>query len=189
MSEPSTESAPARRDFVATLEALRESGDRGALATLRRGLADVNGDFTIYRIIGRAMPNDLSEWEESCYRLVACLYAAHQDNDDSADSLGASAHLLWSRLGDGGNSLDIRFTALLNAEAEDLPVRLRHLFSQLAAQDVPVNYRTLLNDLRYWTSERRTTQRRWARDYWAQEQEDPSDTPSVPTAEQNNVQA
>lgn len=180
MSEPQTTSASPPHPFIAMLEQLKASNDRGALATLRRGLSDINGDFGLYRIIGRAIPP--SEIDDTPYRLVACLFAAHQHHDDAAGSLGSSTGVLRSRLGDGASSLDIRFTALLNADTEDLPVRLRHLFSQLVTNDVAVNYGQLLTDLKYWSSQKRRAQRRWARDYWAPEQEEQTQAEQGTTA-------
>jgi len=63
-------------------------------------------------------------------------------------------------------SVPRRFAALLDSHPDDLPQRLRHAISLLRSKDVPVNWTRLLSDLLNWNAERRSVQRRWARDFW-----------------------
>lgn len=155
--------------FIDRLEALKQEGDRAALARLRRSLADYGQDFSAYAVLGSALPAKASAWTLESYLLVAGLFAMHQKHSTGGNTLGWSLRLLREALGDvGGKSLDLLVAALLNADREDLPVRLRHIITRLASpkETIAVDYGQLLRDLLRWNTPRRTAQRRWAHDYW-----------------------
>ena len=62
--------------FVSYLEGLRE--DRGALASLRRGLGRPPGTVAdMYRYVVRWLPDDAPRWREDAYYLIAALFAYH----------------------------------------------------------------------------------------------------------------
>jgi CRISPR system Cascade subunit CasB len=138
--------------------------DRATLAKLRRGLGKPVGkggerDIWLFRSLAGAAPDD-----EEPAALIASLFAMHPK--DGNGGLGTA----FRRLFDGRKespSVEKRFAALLDADAEDLPDRLRHAISLLKADDIPIDWRTLLQDLVDWDRERRRVQRRWAREFWA----------------------
>lgn len=189
---PRTKRDDADERFVAWLRKLDREDDRGALAKLRRSLVNFGEDFSAYAVLGGALPAGLPEWKLEDYVLVAGLSAMHRDWADDDRSLGNSLRRLRHALSDAGEgSLDLLFTALLNAEREDLPVRLRHVIARLAAREIAVDYARLLADLGRWQHPRRFVQRRWAHDYWVGERphgetgqpdDETADTPAEPDA-------
>lgn len=148
------------------LEHFRDQEDRASLAILRRGLSDFGRDFSIYAVVGSALPQEAPPRDIDLHLLVACLFATHPTGVDYSRSFGASAHALSNSLVFGQESLDARFSALLNAAEEDLPIRLRHMISLLKSKDIGVDYRRLLRDLLQWNHGSRWVQKKWARDYW-----------------------
>lgn len=187
-----------RRDaFIDYLLELQEEGDRASLAILRRGLMDFGRDFAIYRVVGYKLPYGVLPWQTDLYLLTACLFAMHgiahvAEDDKDSQSLGRSMRTIRQQieaeLKEGSKSLDQRFAAILNSDAIDLPIRLRHLFSLLKAKEVAVDYYTLLSDLLAWNAPSRYVQKRWARDYWTGEDDD-KNTPSEQTNEAKNMEA
>ena len=151
--------------FVTYLESLAE--DRAALAALRRGLGEAPGAAPeMYRYVVPRLPANLPRWHEDQYYLVASLFGLHP----LAGGSGNMGHHFAQAAVDGGNedavAIERRFTILLNAHADDLPFLLRQAISYLQSKDIPVNYHQLLGDLRWWNSERRSVQRRWANAFW-----------------------
>lgn len=155
--------------LVAALKRLTGGGDRerdsAALAKLRRGLGRPVGqggerDVWLYRHLGGAKP----EHEEPA-ALVASLFALHPAAGGSGN-LGAAFRRLYALMNESP-SVEKRFAALLDAEAEDLHGRLRQAVSLLKAKEVAIDWKQLLYDLLRWDAEKRPVQRRWARDFWA----------------------
>jgi CRISPR system Cascade subunit CasB len=147
--------------FIEYLRSHRE--DRAMLAGLRRGLGKVPG--TEPETFPYVVPflSEGTRWaQERATFLVASLYGQHPLPGGSG-SLGASLHKMRAK---ASESLDKRFTALLNAHADDLHHSLRHIVSLLRSYDVPVDWLQLLNDLPFWSHEDRFIQRSWAKDYW-----------------------
>ena len=153
--------------FIGHLEQLEQQDDRGALATLRRSLVDPGNNFSAFPIIGSFFPPDIKPWELERLLVVAGLYAIHQSNMADGKSLGHSLRRLRTAVTDQDHhSLDLLVSALLNAEEEDLSIRLRHVVSRLASKDIAIDYAQLLRDVRAWSNSRRYVQRKWAHDYW-----------------------
>jgi len=160
---------PAEKDWwgwrlVAYLEDLRDRGDRGALAALRRGLQRAPGeDPATYPYVVPWLPKEAGRWEEDAAYLVASLFASHSDVGGFG-TLGAA----FGRLAAASNreSVERRFVALLSADAEDLPKHLRHAVSLLRAGEVSVAWERLLTDILHWGHESGYVQRRWAKDFW-----------------------
>lgn len=176
---------PQNEKFVSHLLNLlaraRESGSaRAALARLRRATAgDPRYDPRVFEAVGAALPAEARGWDLDAHLLTACLFALYVQGRDALPegrlpgrrgSLGASACFLRRKMERdgkaGAESLDRRFTALLETPAEDLDVRLRRLLHLLRSHDVPIRFDLLLSDLRQWKWGRRYVARRWAEDYW-----------------------
>lgn len=174
--------------FVARLERLRDEGNRGALATLRRSLSNPGRDFSAYTVIGAHLSLAPSRNVDD-FVLVASLFAFHPLSIADGRSLGASLRVLRARLDGGEDSLDLMVAAVLNADDEDIPVRIRHVISRLASKEVPVDYRRLLRDLVAWSHPDRYVQKRWAKDYWVGTPvDDATDTDTSPSTMQTEAE-
>lgn len=174
-------STPTRleHNFITHLVSLTDGTQRdgrAALAALRRGLGKPPGTAAeTFPIVAPFAP-DGPGWDADCYYLVGSLFAAHPQNwanpdgNDRRTNLGAS---LRRATRDSGG-VEAALVALLNSEREELPERLRHSIGLCAAAavPVPVDWAQLLHDLRYWSSDRRDVQRRWATSYWKSETEE-----------------
>ena len=142
--------------FIGYLESLRDRGDRAALATLRRTSGKEPGaPPEAYPIIIPYLPEHARERVERAYFLVGSLFALHQkswpraEGDKSAHDFGASMRVLASRRPDGG--VERRFGALIacsEAELGEHPPCGRLLKSE----DVAIDWRRLLSDLRNGTT-------------------------------------
>ena len=99
--------------------------------------------------------------------MVASLFALHPENwkhgDDGVTNFGAS----FRRLAAESGSIESRFTALLNANHEELAVHLRHAVSLMRSKSIPVDWAQLLRDIQFWNAESRAVQRDWARAFWS----------------------
>jgi CRISPR system Cascade subunit CasB len=162
--------------FFGHLQALasrRDSGARGALAALRRGLGKPPGTaFEMWPQVEPYLDSGTASWEEDACYLVAALFAYwHQGGPSVAahppDNFGASMARL--RTPDVGPSLELRLTALLKSHRDDLPVHLRQAIGQLKAKGVPVHWRRLWLDILNWDHEDSWVQRAWARSFWGQD--------------------
>ena len=178
------EHASREERFIVYLEQLRDRDDRAALAACRRGLGNAPGTALCMAPFVEPWVRGLRKWERCCYYLVAALFASHPgrrlihdgapQRKNSRRNLGhVFAGVVDAYTSEGVQSesarkrLERRFTALLNAHSEDLPRRLRHAISLAKSQHVPVDYLTLLRDLRFWESESHWVQQRWAAAFWA----------------------
>lgn len=165
--------------FVDHLLKLRDR-DRGALAALRHSLAFEPGDDPkayphVERFVGR-------EWHASDARrlalyAVAGLFAAHPVNHSR--SLPAALGQVMREK--DRPSLELRFRALLEADAESLMPHLRQAVSLLAAEGMGYDHAGLLSDLGLLLSDRADPQwrddirRRWARQFYSALQAEPAE--------------
>jgi CRISPR system Cascade subunit CasB len=152
--------------FMDRLKQLAEGQDRGALASLRRGLGQPPGTVAdMYRYVEPFLGEQGSSarFKESAFYLVAALFALHPKSTDEGN-LGA--HLAKTRTENGADALERRFTALLAAHPDDLPEYLRQSVSFLKSKEEPVNWKRLLRDLQNWGREDHSVQREWARSFW-----------------------
>lgn len=140
--------------------------DRAALANLRSGLRRRDGRaMEMYPYIGRFLSENTNRSREHAIFTVAALFAYYPDANNTKGDLGASLRELKN---DEGDSVEKRFVALLNAEAEDLPVYLRQIIGLLKSNEKPVgvNWEKLFDDIVRWESDSRFVQKRWARSFW-----------------------
>jgi CRISPR system Cascade subunit CasB len=160
--------------FVEYLRQLKER-DRGALATLRHSLTFSPGDYPkayplVERFVGR-------EWHANDARrlalyAVAGLFASHPVHQ-SATLAAAWGELMRDK---ERPSLEQRFIALLEADAESVMSHLRQGISLLAAAGQGFNYEVLLGDLSTALNDRADPEardrlkRRWARDFYREQE-------------------
>jgi CRISPR system Cascade subunit CasB len=134
----------------------------------------------------RYLPPGLgNERDEDAMCFVASLFAFHpllwQKTDDRLwTNIGASLRMLaadeFERTGEMPSRIESRLEAVLQCHRDDLPEHLRRIVGLLKAQDVPVDWAQLLNDIARWAWVRRPVQREWARAFWRPGQGTDSDT-------------
>lgn len=176
--------------FISRLERL----DTAGRARLKRNAGrTINESRNVFDVFFAIMPQTITRDQEKAetYFLVATLYAFGTRRDslrpgNPPRSLGASLRRIR---GDGGDerrsSLDKRVEALLEADREQLPFRLRQIVSLLKANEVAVNWPQLLRDILWWESPLRSVQRRWAEDFYVGAYELP--TSSIPAESESTL--
>jgi len=119
------------------------------------------------------LPPMLRAEEEEPYYLVASLFASHPSTWHRGDqhylqtNFGASIQRV--RNAARSESIEARFVALLSCHRADLPEHLRHAVALCKAHEVRIDWLQLLTDISRWDEPRRSTQRQWARAFWAEE--------------------
>ena len=156
---------------------------RGKLANLRYAMRDrLHADYPVGRVFpalevgGLTNDPDRNEWRT----LIAGLFGfAHDDVQDMTGvSLGAALRSLFERR--ENNSLERRFMALLNADAEHLPGHLRQSVSLLKAESIGLDWEMFLTDVCAWRVTGKPVQKRWIQDYYRSRRD--SDSALEPTA-------
>lgn len=149
---------------------LQESADKDSalVATLRRSASYPPGLYPPAFPYIELSLIELGEQRRATAYLVAGYWALAARREIGVPlRLPLAVKALMVNNQQGGKSLEARFTTLLDADSDELPWRLRHLTSQLAAAKIAVDWPSLLNDLWQWGSEKRWVQTAWARDFWA----------------------
>ena len=151
--------------FIDYLENLKKIENRGALASLRRGLQhDVGTCIDMYKYIIPWTKN-MGEWERNIHYLVASLFAYHPSST-STGHMGDVFHIISQKRG-SNNSLELRFVTLLRSNPEDLPIHLRQAISIAKSESIPINWHELLYDLKRWPYESKyPPYEKWANSFW-----------------------
>ena len=151
-----------QKNFIGYLLGLAQDGreDRGALADLRSGLGREPGDMArVHKHVVPYLPE--KNYEDRWYYLAATLFGAYPEHR-SGRSLGGAFAPLRAK----SDSMESRFVALLNADAEDLGDHLRHAVSLLKSNEQPLDWFRFFEDLLQWEHPDRHVQLRWARDFY-----------------------
>ena len=139
--------------------------DRATLARLREGLREKDGRaMEMYPFIGRFLSEKSKPSYENAVFMVAALFAYYPTAKDTTDNLGASLRKYQQET--KSDSVEKRFVALLNAEAEDLPTYLRQIIGLLKSKDIGVNWEQIFDGIQSWNSDKRFVQRKWAFGFW-----------------------
>jgi CRISPR system Cascade subunit CasB len=162
-------------EFVADLEKLAAPPrpDLGTLAKLRRGLGKRPWEVPdMFPFVVPRLPAEEHSWRDSCYFLVASLFASHplsaKPENGVTPDFGATVAQLRDTDGTGSESVERRFSILLVSSEDELPDRLRSAVGLLRTRQIPIGWTQLSRDLINWNSQWRTVQRRWARSFWSQ---------------------
>ncbi len=152
-----------RESFVLHLERLHDTGNRGALAALKRGLGrrDPELNFEGSRWVAPWLPDGLSQREVREAYLVAALFASHPMKGGKGN-IGTAI----GKIPDPSDSIEKRFIALVDSDEEDFPVHIRQAVSLLKANDVPVNWKQLMKDICYWGHPDKFVQKKWVSEFW-----------------------
>lgn len=155
--------------FVSRLETL----DAGGRARLKRNAGrSLNEARDAYQVFFSILPPRVThERDQETYFLIATLYAVGTRREQPRPfnpprSLGASLRRIRGDSEERRVSLDKRVEALLEADREQVSFRLRQLVSLLAANELAVDWRQLLRDVRGWEIGEGRVQRRWAEHYF-----------------------
>lgn len=147
--------------------------DTRVRAVLRRSLTfDPGAHPPAYPYVEPFLADDDSPWRRQVHYLVAALWAVHWREGRPMPALTvaqafaryALQHHDREQLDKGNSSTERRFVALLDADAEQLPQRLRQATALL--KDETLDFAALLADLRYWQAHHKLTQQKWAREYY-----------------------
>lgn len=150
--------------FIERLEewTLKDSKVR---AILRRSLTFDPGQFThAFRYVEPFLKAEESNWRREMHYLVAGLWAAHWKEGHSENKLSLAVACAHHMESSGSGSTEDRFIAVIDADGDQLPHRLRHLVALL--KDYPIDFSALLRDLVHWKSERKSSQNAWAREFY-----------------------
>lgn len=135
-------------------------------AVLRRSLAFPPGTWPDAFPYIEPFVANAEGWTRSAAYLVAGLFAI-PGGDIGSGSFGAAAYKLRART--DSESVEARFLALLDADDEQLPHRLRQMVTLMASHEIAPDWAELFRDLTAWNSPSRWVQERWARDYYRQQ--------------------
>jgi len=148
--------------FVTYLQGLQD--DRGALAALRRGLGqDPSAAPEMYRYVVPWVPQDAEAWREAAYYLLASLFALHPGN---ATEGNLGAHFARAAAQGSHQAIERRFSTLLAAHPDDLPVYLRQAVGFLKSKGIAINWHQLFEDMLHWNRPNHSVQKAWARAFW-----------------------
>lgn len=137
-----------------------------AKAALRRSLAFDPGAWPGAFAYVEPWVINSGPWERQATYLVAGLQALSRAQSANGD-LGSAAAAL--RKSTDSASVEQRFLALLDADADELPHRLRQMVTLMSSANIAPDWGTLRKDLRWWRNGERTVQQRWARSYYRHE--------------------
>lgn len=158
------------RIFAGYLQSLHKDRDRAALADLRQGLGKPWGTVDMLPYLAAFLPEQ-RRWEYPAYFLCAGLFGLHPlATDDAGHDMGRVFRFLGLQQAgkEASQSLQRRFTALLDANRRDLAHHLRQAASQAKSVKTPVaiNYWRLLLDMVDWDNINKSVQRRWAKHFY-----------------------
>lgn len=146
------------------LESEDRGTDRATMAALRAGLRASNGvAVEMMPFVAPFLPERESERDNHFFQ-VAALFALHPQNTFS----GTFASAFRTLADKGSDSIEKRFQMLLACESDQLFRQLQQCVSLLHSENIPVNWRRLLEDLTFgsWDDPERPLQLRWAREFY-----------------------
>lgn len=153
--------------FIEHLCTLRQR-DTGAMAALRHSLTFEPGTYPrAFPYVERFVGADRHAHDARRLALyaVAGLFARHPEQQNRSFA-AAFGELLRQR---ESQSIEQRFIALLEADADNIVDYLRQAISLLAADGIGLDYARLLKDLSVWMNpyaDRDLLRQRWAREFY-----------------------
>lgn len=167
ISSPKADSPPSlTKTFVQDLCALERNdrgSDRAMMAALRCGLRHVDGvAVEMMPFVAPRLPSRESAGDKYFFQ-VAALFSLHPQN--GAQSFASAFRSLADN---GSDSVEKRFQLLLACRADELFGPLFQCVSLLKSDNLPFNWKRLLDDLYYldWDSPQREVQLKWAREFY-----------------------
>jgi CRISPR system Cascade subunit CasB len=149
------------QEFINALVKL-EPGDRARLR--RHAGKTLNESVDVLGVFFRVLPYGVSERQHQAYFLVATLFPL-ADRSDLPGNFGVTLSRMRNSNNEAG--LNRRVAALLDADEQQLPFRLRQLVRLAYANRVGVNWARLLRDVLGWSHPDRWVQKEWAMAYFS----------------------
>lgn len=150
--------------FIDWLEGLNEK-DTKVRAVLRRSLAFDPGLYVpAYPYVEPFVRCEDNWWRREVFYLVAGLWAAHWCESTKGMPLSLGRACAAYQTASGSTSTESRFIALLDADQDQLPHRLRQMIYLLKEQDI--DFDDLLKKLLYWNDDQKRSQTDWAREFY-----------------------
>lgn len=112
-----------------------------------------------------AVPEGVEEPAELVHHQVAILYTQHPANNTGV-SIPSALRRYTQIYPAATGMVEKRFTAILDAQS-DVTRHLLWAVKKLAQAQIAIDWSLLLQDLLAWDDIDRTTQRRWAREFWS----------------------
>jgi CRISPR system Cascade subunit CasB len=165
------------KGFIKWLEDLNER-DTKVRAVLRRSLAFDPGRYSpAFPYVEPFLKNEENFWRRDMFYLVAGLWASHWRNGRSGAPLTFGKACASYQVASGSTNTERRFITLLDADADQLPHRLRQMVALL--KDQSIDFGDLLNGLSYWNDDRKRTQNIWAKDFYRNLNQETQTIPSI----------
>lgn len=150
--------------FIEWLEKMSENDTR-VRAVLRRSLAFDPGAYpSAYPYVEPFVKAEDGAWKREVFYLVAGLWALHRNEGLNGQPVSLGKASAIHQDVSGSTSTERRFIALLDADRDQLPHRLRQMVALL--KDQPIDFDDLLQRLLYWNDDKKGTQNAWARDFY-----------------------
>lgn len=150
--------------FIAWLKDLNAK-DTKVRAVLRRSLAFDPGTFPpAYPYVEPFVRDQDNFLRREMLYLVAGLWAAHWREGRTGGPMSIGKACAAYQTASNSTSTERRFIALLDADRDQLPHRLRQMVALLKEQ--PIDFDALLTGLLYWNDDQKRTQNAWARDFY-----------------------
>jgi len=152
------------KGFIEWLEGLNEQ-DTKVRAVLRRSLAFAPGLYVpAYPYVEPFIKNENNAWRREVFYLVAGLWATHWRAENNGKPMTLGRACAMQQVASGSTSTEGRFIALLDADQDQLPHRLRQMIALLKEQSV--DFDDLLARLLFWNDDKKRPQSGWARDFY-----------------------
>ena len=134
-------------------------------AVLRRSLAFDPGSFPpSFPYVEPFIRDSDSHWRREVLYLVAGLWASHWREGRSGEPMPIGEACRSHQAASESTSTELRFIALLSADRQQLPYRLRQMLALL--KEYNIDFESLQTGLMYWEDDLRRTQNAWARDFY-----------------------
>jgi len=134
--------------FIELLESLNEK-DTKVRAVLRRSLAFDPGEYPpAYPYVEPFLKDEGNSWRREMFYLVAGLWASHWTEGRTGSPMAIGKACAAYQSSTGSTSTERRFIALLDADREQLPHRLRQMIALLKEQSI--DFDALLERLLHW---------------------------------------
>ena len=177
MTTDPTQEAPRQLhpDASAVFQRLEEraSADTAVVSALRRSAAYEPGLYPPAFPYVELLTHGRGEWQrQATYLAAACWAKSRRQRDGSQQGQGQLLAVALRRLKQdpanphASKNIEKRFTTLLDADADELPWRLRQITAILDAASIAIDWPALLSDLWHWNHTDRFVQVRWARQFW-----------------------
>jgi len=155
----------------------RRKEDRGLMADLRCALVESKRHRAWPYLARFGGIGD--EFRAQAVQTIAGLYATHPNESNQTDAdFGSLCRKFLSEeergkiaTAEGVGPVTRRFQHVLAADREEVFDRVTRLVLRAKAQDIPVNYGKLADDLLAWETRPDRVRTRWAQSFWAPSEE------------------